>query len=114
SRERATRKTRCAISTVRNAPRGTKRRLQLRRLNGNSICSRFACPGLHALPLIDLNSEVDLGTWVFWVRQSPDWRFAGRHSGEWRSRVRPPALINQTRRNGISSKHHARTPSTIL
>ena len=29
-----------------------------------------------------------------WVRQSPDWRFAGRHSGEWRSRDRRPAVIS--------------------
>src|ERR1700674_3802539 len=28
------------------------------------------------------------------VRQSPDWRFAGRHSGEWRSRARRPAELN--------------------
>src|ERR1700686_3819572 len=36
-----------------------------------------------------LKSEVDLGTSGLKsrVRQSPDWRFAGRHSGEWRSRV---------------------------
>ena len=28
------------------------------------------------------------------VRQSPDWRFAGRHSGEWRSRDRRLAEVS--------------------
>jgi hypothetical protein len=28
------------------------------------------------------------------VRQSPDWRLASRHSGEWRSRDRRPAELN--------------------
>jgi hypothetical protein len=27
------------------------------------------------------------------VRQSPDWRLAGRHSGEWRSRDRHQAEL---------------------
>src|SRR5712691_4313023 len=36
--------------------------------------------------------------WELWaeirVRQSPDWRFGSRHSGEWRSRDRRPAELN--------------------
>src|ERR1700730_4216046 len=30
------------------------------------------------------------------VRQSPDWRFGRRRSGEWRSRDRRPELLNRT------------------
>src|ERR1700687_5572804 len=44
---------------------------------------------------LNLNSEViwELGVEIR-VRQSPDWRFASRHSGEWRSRDRRQAEIN--------------------
>ena len=49
---------------------------------------------------LNLNSEViwELGIEIR-VRQSPDWRFACRHSGEWRSRDRRQAWLSyhQTR-----------------
>src|ERR1700730_13494910 len=49
-------------------------------------------------PTLSLNSEVDLRTWVeFLVRQSPDWRFGGRHSGEWRPRDRRPSTLKMVR-----------------
>src|ERR1700676_1865760 len=38
------------------------------------------------------------------IRQSPDWRLAGRHSGEWRSRDRRPAEISQ--RGRISTEEY--------
>jgi len=53
------------------------------------------CLSHQTLSPFSLNSEVDLGTWgEIRVRQSPDWRFAERHSGEWRSRDRRQAELN--------------------